>query len=84
MADTVTCVNTYGPESGPHTGPAEWAAQLYVPATGRDSATRIEPLCRGHVEYEQRWRDAIGAISRVRIEPAQDGRPAETERSTHG
>lgn len=67
------CANTYGPESGPHTGPPEWAA---VHVTGRKAEPvvingkpqRIEPLCYGHAVYEQQWRKAIGAIAQVQIE----------------
>lgn len=61
-----TCTNPYGPESGPHDGPAEYAAVL-VGSRGTE-LTRVAPLCHAHAQYEQRWRASLGAIAKVRVE----------------
>jgi hypothetical protein len=63
------CISSYGPESGPHTDDPEWAAVFHNKLTGKDVGRRIGPLCLGHAQYEQTWRDAWGMITRARVEP---------------
>lgn len=52
-------------KSGPHDGPAEWAAIL-VDNQGKE-LDRDAPLCHAHARYEQHWREQLGALAKVRI-----------------
>jgi hypothetical protein len=68
------CINPYGSEAGPHTGPADYVAVLYT-ADRPEGVSHIGPLCEGHARYEQMRRDAMNMISKARVEPAPPAKP---------